>query len=144
MRVTEGVAASLKLALVLRQHINSLVTRTPPVASRASPLAEGAFQIPASSCARISFLCVILSEQFLIASRTFARCGVQQTSKSARRSRSGIYNEISLSFLNIMLLLFSKKTARPASRSLRRVAPRFASFVSLTCANFDFTSLRSG
>ena len=42
MRVTEGVAASHKLALALKQHTYSLVARTPPVASRASPLAEGA------------------------------------------------------------------------------------------------------
>lgn len=45
MRVTEGVAASHKLALALKQHTNSLVARTPPVASRASPLAEGALDI---------------------------------------------------------------------------------------------------
>ena len=43
-----------------------------------------------------------------------------------------------------MLLLFLKNTTRPVSRSLRRVAPRFASFVSLIYAKLrlHFVSLR--
>ena len=94
---------------------------------------------------RSNFISVCHPERAIfIASRTFARCAQTQTSKSARRSRSGIYNEILLFLLKIMLLLFSKKTARSDSRSLRRSRSSVCSvrFTHLRKLRLHFVPLR--